>query len=329
MRLGVEVLQCGSPDKRCSHTQQGRRASVAGKRAFELLMLTVILAALALGGMPGESCEASPSIRIAPSRIEKHVKRFLFFEDRSIGPIRVTNNGTVPLRIRVTVEDLYQTQDGSAVFVTDGSYEYGAADLVVLEPAEFTVEPGMTQLVKGKIDTSSGRTGGGYCVVFFEAQSEPAQDASMATSGRIGALLYIVFPGASRVDGSIEDLQVFCKDQNRIQVRVLAHNSGNVHISPRGIVRLKTFNAEQISSGHIAPENILPAASRWLEGAVDLPSSIESGLYLLEVTLLLSDIRSAYCEAMVSVARGDSGLCEVRLDKWELAVSRAERSHTD
>ncbi|HPZ54836.1 MAG: hypothetical protein WBH35_02125 [Bacillota bacterium] len=258
-----------------------------------------------------ECCTASPSIRISPSRVEKQVRRFLFFEDRSIGPIRVTNNGTVPLKVRVSVEDLYQTEDGSAVFVTDGSYEYGAADLVTFQPVEFVVEPGKTQLVKGTVDTSSGRTGGGYCVVFFETQPSPGTETGMSTASRVGALLYIVFPGEAQVAGSIEQLEVSKSGDERVRVRVLLHNSGNIHICPRGVVRLKTLDAALVCSGTISPLNVLPEASRWLEGGLDLPSEFEPGEYLLETTVFLSDTKTAYRETVISFERSDLGEWEV------------------
>lgn len=313
MRLGMRSWQGHGVDSCCCCGSSRQEVQTGPRRIPMLLLLNVLLVVAALAAAFGGCCEASPSIRISPSRVEKQVRRFLFFEDRSIGPIRVTNNGTVPLRIKVAVEDLYQTEDGSAVFITDGSYEYGAADFVTLQPTEFVVEPGMTQLVKGTVDTSSGRRGGGYCVVFFETQPEPGQDAGMATASRVGALLYIVFAGQVEVGGSIEQFQVCPDAGERVRVRMLLHNSGNVHICPRGVLRLKTLDADLVCSGTIMPENILPSASRWLEGGLDLYGELEPGEYLLETTVLLSDTRSAYHETIVSLTRSDSGQWQVRL----------------
>lgn len=262
-------------------------------------------------------CEAAPSIRISPSRIEKHVRRFLFFEDRSLGPFKVVNSGTSPLRVRVCVEDLFQTEDGSAVFVTDGSYQFGAAELVSLEPTEFLLEPGKTQLVKGTVDTGSKRTGGGYCVVFFETQPEPEGIASMATASRVGALVYIVFAGPVQVRGSVDRLDVQDLGQGVASVRVLLRNEGDVHISPRGTIRIKTTGGSLVCDGSVSPANILPSATRWLEGTVSLPSDIGPGRYVLEVTMLLTDTKTAYAEAALLVRRSDGGRIEVSLDQKE------------
>lgn len=290
-----------------------RRA--ARRAASAVGAVAVIVAVVSAAAMiAGSGCEAAPSIRVSPSRVEKQVRRFLFFEDRSFGPFKVVNSGTSPLRVRVSVEDLFQTDDGSAVFVTDGSYQYGAAGLVSLEPTEFLLEPGKTQLVKGTVNTGSKRTGGGYCVVFFETQPEPERTASMATASRVGALVYIIFPGPIQVKGSIDRLDVVDLGQGVASVRVLLRNEGDVHISPNGILRVKTPGGSLICDGNVSPANVLPSATRWFEGTVSLPLEIDPGMYVLEVTMLLADTKTAYAETALRVGRGDGGRIEVLLD---------------
>ena len=210
-----------------------RRAVAVGAATMVIARAVAVLVVVAgaVAVIAGSGCEAAPSIRISPSRVEKQVRRFLFFEDRSFGPFKVANSGTSPLRVRVCVEDLFQTDDGSAVFVTDGSYQFGAAELVSLEPMEFLLEPGKTQLVKGTVNTGSKRTGGGYCVVFFETQPEPEGTASMATASRVGALVYIVFPGPVQVKGSIDRLDVLIGARRRKRSRAAAKRRRRAHIS--------------------------------------------------------------------------------------------------
>lgn len=291
--------------------------AIAGRAALRAVVAVGAAAAIVVGAMAvvvEGTCEAAPSIRISPSRVEKQVRRFLFFEDRSFGPFKVVNSGTSPLRVRICVEDLFQTDDGSAVFVTDGSYQFGAAELVSLEPTEFLLEPGKTQLVKGTVDTGSKRTGGGYCVVFFETQPEPEGMASMATASRVGALVYIVFAGPVQVKGRIDKLDVIDLGQGVANVRVLVRNEGDVHISPRGTLRVKTTGGHLICDGSVEPANILPSATRWLQGTVSLPPEIEPGSYVLEVTMLLTDTKTAYAEAAMLVRRSDGERIEVSLD---------------
>lgn len=291
--------------------------AIAGRAALRAVVAVGAAAAIVVGAMAvvvEGPCEAAPSIRISPSRVEKQVRRFLFFEDRSFGPFKVVNSGTSPLRVRICVEDLFQTDDGSAVFVTDGSYQFGAAELVSLEPTEFLLEPGKTQLVKGTVDTGSKRTGGGYCVVFFETQPEPEGMASMATASRVGALVYIVFAGPVQVKGRIDKLDVIDLGQGVANVRVLVRNEGDVHISPRGTLRVKTTGGNLICDGSVEPANILPSATRWLQGTVSLPPEIEPGSYVLEVTMLLTDTKTAFAEAAMLVRRSDSERIEVSLD---------------
>ncbi len=291
--------------------------AIAGRAALRAVVAVGAAAAIVVGAMAvvvEGPCEAAPSIRISPSRVEKQVRRFLFFEDRSFGPFKVVNSGTSPLRVRICVEDLFQTDDGSAVYVTDGSYQFGAAELVSLEPTEFLLEPGKTQLVKGTVDTGSKRTGGGYCVVFFETQPEPEGMASMATASRVGALVYIVFAGPVQVKGRIDQLDVIDLGQGVANVRVLVRNEGDVHISPRGTLRVKTTGGHLICDGRVEPANILPCATRWLEGTVSLPPEIEPGRYVLEVTVLLTDTKTAFAEAAMLVRRSDGERIEVSLD---------------
>ena len=293
-----------------------RRAVAVGAATMVIARAVAVLVVVAgaVAVIAGSGCEAAPSIRISPSRVEKQVRRFLFFEDRSFGPFKVVNSGTSPLRVRICVEDLFQTDDGSAVFVNDGSYQFGAAELVSLEPTEFLLEPGKTQLVKGTVDTGSKRTGGGYCVVFFETQPEPEGMASMATASRVGALVYIVFAGPVQVKGRIDKLDVIDLGQGVANVRVLVRNEGDVHISPRGTLRVKTTGGNLICDGSVEPANILPSATRWLQGTVSLPPEIEPGSYVLEVTMLLTDTKTAYAEAAMLVRRSDGERIEVSLD---------------
>ncbi len=76
--------------------------------------------------------------------------------------ISVTNDGTAPTRLKVSIEDWTLTRDGNPMFMKVENNPYSCAGWIRINPVDFRLAPGETREVRYTITVPQGTEDGGY-----------------------------------------------------------------------------------------------------------------------------------------------------------------------
>lgn len=92
-------------------------------------------------------------------------------------PVRISNTGESPVQIRATISDWTLTPSGETRFVKPGgSTTWACATWLKLNPTEFTVDAGGSQLVRYTMKVPDKASEGGYhCAILFDTVPPPKE----------------------------------------------------------------------------------------------------------------------------------------------------------
>ncbi|MCT4591960.1 MAG: DUF916 domain-containing protein [Candidatus Gracilibacteria bacterium] len=174
--------------------------------------------------------------------------------------IRIRNSGTEDIELTSTAQDFIAgSETGQPEFVSDSSSAFSIASWIEVNGGKKTViKAGEKVEIFFTITVpTDAEPGGHYGVVFF---SPPANtdDAQVATIERIGSLVLVRVSGEIKEEGSLSDFETYSKESDKlvdvenlnkksffenlpVDFAVRFHNTGNVHLKPKGKIEIKNF----------------------------------------------------------------------------------------
>jgi hypothetical protein len=193
--------------------------------------------------------------------------------------LEVANNNKLPAVLRLSVLDFGALDESGGVAFLGGEglpgqgspeQKYGLASWISLENDTLVIGPGEKQFVKGTIQNKESLSPGGhYGAIFFK--TEKGSDASINNQNNVtldpsfASLLFV-----RKIGGEIYGLQL--SDENTSSnlfrlpntTRLRFQNTGNVHVTPRGMVEFFDPLGRLVSRGIINSESgiILPETFR-------------------------------------------------------------------
>ena len=237
---------------------------------------TVLLLAVAVTiTAPALLFSAEVSISVSPIRVEHLVKQ----GEKGTDTISVTNDGTAPTRIRVSIEDWALTRDGNPIFMKAGKNPYSCADWIRINPVDFRVDPGQTREVRYTVTVPQGIEDGGYRVaITFETVPNvtPGKKARQVyLKGRIATVLYELV-GKPIPQGHANSLKPVPK-KGGIDFLVALQNTGKVHFRTKGSITVKDSNGSKAFEVEMPDVPVLPESEREVKVSYDQP--IPKGKY--------------------------------------------------
>jgi hypothetical protein len=210
------------------------------------------------------------------------------------GSFTVTNNNDTPETFMLSTVDMGALDEtGGLVFSglpQDYQEKYGLAKWISLSRTSVTVKPKTKEAIDFTIKNEALLSPGGHygAVIVRRAEDKtPLSDQRISLSPQAASLIFL-----RKVGGEVYGLSLPHVTSNHsiwrlpTKVDLPFKNDGNVHVVPRGIVRLKNTFGDEIAKSIINPESsiVLPERSRTLHVAFDnLPRTIWPGRYHLEV----------------------------------------------
>lgn len=188
--------------------------------------------------------------------------------------INLTNNTGSKQEFNITALDFGSLQDtGGLVFAGDTAdkltRKYGLANWLRLPQESLSLEAGQTVILTATIvNEATFGPGGHYAAIIMSVKNSSGDDgATVTVQQKISALIF-----ATKVGGEIYDLRLekILPDGNWRQlpknISLRFKNTGNVHVVPRGTVKLIAPGGSVISKGIIneASSYVLPESSRQL-----------------------------------------------------------------
>jgi len=242
---------------------------------MRLKFRTIVLALVMIGIIPCTAFCAEVSISVSPIRVEHLTKQ----GERGTDMFSVTNDGTAPTRLKVSIEDWNLTKDGTPVFMRAEKSAYSCAEWIRVNPVDFRINPGQTREVRYTINVPAGIESGGYrAAIVFETvpDAEPGEKARrVLLRGRIAAILYEVV-GKTPVDGYATGLKAEVK-QEEIDFTLSLKNTGKVHYRTKGSITIKDSNGNKALDVEIPDTPVLQDSER--EVRVRCDKSLPKGTY--------------------------------------------------
>jgi P pilus assembly chaperone PapD len=241
------------------------------KKKFWIILLIVVTTI----SSPALLFSAEVSISVSPIRVEHLVKQ----GEKGTDTISVTNDGTAPTRLKVSIEDWALTRDGNPMFMKVGSNPYSCAEWIRINPVDFRVDPGQTREVRYTVTVPEGIEDGGYRVaILFETVPDvtPGEKAKRVyLKGRIATILYEVV-GKPLPQGHSNGLKAELKKEGADFILAL-QNTGKVHYRTKGSVTVKDSDGKKAFEVDIPDVPVLPESERDIKVTYDKP--IPKGKY--------------------------------------------------
>lgn len=183
----------------------------------------------------------------------------------------VTNNDNIPVIFDLSSVDMGSLDEtGGVVFSglpADYADKYGAAKWVVLSKTSITISPHSTQSISFIVTSNDTlRPGGHYGAIIVKTTdgSRPSEN-QIKFDPQAAMLLFIRKIGGEIYNLNLEQPKLETKlwtlpDKLQIQLK----NNGNVHVVPRGVVKITDSRGRLVGQGIINPESslVLPERTR-------------------------------------------------------------------
>ncbi len=235
---------------------------------------------------------SAASAQLSGVRLEPAFQEVVLAPGQSVAdiPLVVTNILPEPISLRLSVIDFGTLDEsGGVAFIGSGRDElekrYALSEWMRLEKDVLTLEPGQSATVRAVIENKDSLSPGGhYGAVLFQNEgdaSAPDVSGNVAVNQFIASLVFLKKEGGERYALGLESHQ-WERDWLRLPaaVRLRFHNSGNVHVVPRGLVSIRDVFGRETYRGiinedstliypesfRIYPTRLRPVETAWLPG---------------------------------------------------------------
>lgn len=188
--------------------------------------------------------------------------------DKAEGTMKVINNSNEPISIKVETQDfIVNDTQGTPQLLPPNtlSGKYSASSWIGISPDSFTIPAHDKQLLNYfvQIPNTAG-AGGHYAAVVFQ----PGNNGSLQSSGatiqtEVGTLFYIKVTGTINEFAQVNFLRTnHFQEYGPITIVSEVKNLGDLHITPKGEIKISDMLGNEIAVLPLDTHNIFPGASR-------------------------------------------------------------------
>lgn len=220
-----------------------------------------------LGHLPFASVASAAGLELAPMYQEVVLEEGM---TETLVEVTLTNTTSTSMTFQVSVYD-FESLDASGGIAFLGTQaepgrSYALAPWITLEQSAITLEPGISRSVKGVIKNDELLTPGGhYGAMVFESKGSVESDQAngIAVEQRLASLLLV-----KKQAGANPNMELRFQSKNRVilppKVALTVKSTGNVHVVPRGVVRILDPTGKVTSKSIIneASTVVLPGGER-------------------------------------------------------------------
>ena len=241
----------------------------------------------------GQTLAASkPAITISPFLSEV---KFSSSDATKDFDVNITNNSTNTKDFTLSVLDFGSLNESGGVVFAGSNVnklinKYGLAHWLQLSTNDVSIEPGKTATITATIINNENLQPGGHYTAIVAALTnpDPTRMNEISINQKLSSLILATKVGGEKYDLKLQQIEakgsLFHLPKS---VTLHFNNPGNVHVIPRGTVRIVSPSGKVVSRGVINEDSsyILPETSRQL--SVDLTSigfrSLWPTLYHVEI----------------------------------------------
>lgn len=212
--------------------------------------------------------------------------------------LSITNRLGEVMEFKVEIEDFTGDPTGSqaAVLLGETKGPYSLKDYLHPELTEFKLAHGEKMVLPVEISIPAGMEAGGLygSVLISTVPSEetPGREAEVAKgqiriAGRIGSLFFVRVKGEVFEEGKLEKFDTAGSKRfyqsGPISFAIISRNTGNVYLSPYGVIEIKNLLGKKVAEIDIDPYFSMPKSLRYKEAKWE--SSFGLGFYTAKLFL--------------------------------------------
>lgn len=223
-------------------------------RRFLSILLTLII----FNNFSPKTIAAETAISVSPAILEAVTKTGEEYKTKIV----VINTTTFPLPIKGQVSAFL-----SNTKISEREQDtFNAASWFTLDPADFILQPMEQKEIEVTIiPPKDSEPGGHYATIYFQPliPQEVMSSQTTVSLSRVGVLAFLIVPGDIHEDLNLASFatkswQTF----GSFDINFTLHNSGNVHIMPRGNIEIKNFLGKVVDTIPLTPNLILPGTDK-------------------------------------------------------------------
>lgn len=216
--------------------------------------------------------------------------------EEKIVNIIVTNRMGVDRVFNLEVEDFAGSSDikQPIVLLGDERGPYSLRDYLILSEYSFVLKHGERATVPVKVSIPpDAEAGGRYGSVVISTATTPDKEGKQKASGstalitRIGTLFFVTVPGDVKKSGVLKEFNTVngkkLFSSGKIDFQILYENTGNIHLSPYGEIRVRNILGKEVGRIIIDPWFAMPKSVRLREVGWDRKYML--GLYTAELSV--------------------------------------------
>jgi len=145
----------------------------------------------------------------------------------------VVNRGRSSMPVQVQKRNFVSMPDGTLHYQDDAPY--GGADLVTVEPTQFELAPGTSQVITVKIDAATETDSGDQQLAVVVLVPATETEANIRVNRGVGAPVYLTLPGPVEDSVALSDLHAPAfVARGPVDLSMKVRNLGTVHHDFRG-----------------------------------------------------------------------------------------------
>ena len=195
------------------------------------------------------------TISVSPTLFELKIPRGKSYTDA----VRVVNVGKAEMRVNVYLSDFDLRQDGGVSFFEAGTHRYSLAQHLRLNPTSFVLEPEEEKWVRFTVTMPADSEGESQGILFFQTLPKEVKRTTgkqVLVSARIGAAVYAAAKPTIAYSSEIPALFLRQDPEDAsFHYTLLYHNNGNVHVRPKGELKILDPAGKKVASTVINEKN--------------------------------------------------------------------------
>ena len=198
-------------------------------------------------------------LTISPIKSELSAKK----GETVIKHVLLRNGSASGVTIRASAQDFVADgATGRPLFVEPEESAWSMSTWITAKPAQFTLEPGQKKKIKISIKVpKNAEPGGHYAAALF--QSIPTSAGQTGVAAKLGSLFLLNVTGNIVEKGKVSYLTApRITEPKPTDFKMGFKNVGNVHLKPKGSLRIRQFGGSTVAKLALGDENVLPRSTR-------------------------------------------------------------------
>lgn len=253
-------------------------------KTLKILFQSMCLALAIFAGIPAIFAQQA-NVTISPASIDTTVKAGASYTKS----FTLTNNTNERLRFRCYTNDMWYDEQNQRVTARAGTMPRSASMWIQFTPAEVTIEPNGTAIVKATITVPPNATGSFYSVPVFEGLPDKPVLASAGTSVasigiRFRGLMMLTTETGAEYNVEIMGAKVTPPGKtSELEVALDLRNRGTAHARVRGAFAILDSAGKLAGRGTIDEKKLYPSQRNFINGR--WAGGLKPGDYTCIVTL--------------------------------------------